>query len=100
MGARLRITPASQSNAFWGEVFSRQGTLLSVMMPRTEHPAASLDDRIADARSQLQRIPEWHPEFECRLLRLIRLVDERDARLAAPRVPATVSGWRCGSRHA
>ncbi len=68
------------------------------MMPGTEHPAASLDDRISEARSQLQRTPEWHPEFERRLLKLIRLVDERDARLAAPRARAAAGGWRCGDR--
>ena len=54
------------------------------MMQRTEHPAANLDDRISAARSQLQRTPEWHPEFERRLHKLIRLVDERDALLVTP----------------
>jgi hypothetical protein len=70
------------------------------MMQGTELPAAGLDDRIFEARRQLQRTPEWHPEFERRLLKLIRLVDERDARSAAPRTPAAFGGWRCGSRHA
>jgi hypothetical protein len=70
------------------------------MMQRTEHPAANLDDRISAARSQLQRTPEWHPEFERRLLKVIHLVDERDARLVAPRAPATAGGWRCGGRPA
>jgi len=68
------------------------------MMQRAERRAASLDDRISEARCQLQRTPEWHPEFERRLARLIRLVDERDERLAAPRIPAAVTGWRYGSR--
>ena len=68
---------------------------MSVMMQGTGHPAASLGDRISEACSQLQRTPEWHPEFERRLLKLIRLVDDRDARLAAPRVPAAAGGWRC-----
>jgi hypothetical protein len=68
------------------------------MMPETEHPVASLDDRISDARSQLQRTPELHPEFEHRLLKLIRLVDEREARFATPRARAAASGWRYGSR--
>jgi len=54
------------------------------MMQRTEHPAANLDDRISAARSQLQRTPEWHPEFERRLLKVIHLVDERDALLVTP----------------
>jgi len=52
-------------------------------MQGTKPPAASLNDRISEARSQLQRTPEWHPEFERRLLKLMRLVDERDAQLAA-----------------
>ncbi|MGD0048730.1 MAG: hypothetical protein ABSE42_17145 [Bryobacteraceae bacterium] len=68
------------------------------MMKGPEHPDASLDDRIFQARSQLQRTPEWHPEFERRMLRLIRLVDERDARLAAPRAPVPVGVWRCSRR--
>jgi len=83
---------------FWREFLPRRGTALSVMMQRTEHPAANLDDRISEARSQLQRTPEWHPEFERRLLKVIHLVDERDARLVAPRAPATAGGWRCGGR--
>jgi hypothetical protein len=49
----------------------------------TEPPAANLEDRISEARNRLQRTPECHPEFERRLLKLIHLVDERDARLAA-----------------
>jgi len=64
------------------------------MMQKTDRPAASLDDRISEARCQLQRTPEWHPEFERRLAKLIRLVDARDERLAAARIPAAV-GWRC-----
>jgi hypothetical protein len=67
------------------------------MMQGTAHPADSLDDRISAARSQVQRTPEWHPEFERRLLKLIRLMDERDARLVAPprgsqRVGAATAG--------
>lgn len=85
---------------FWREVLSLRGTLLSVMMQRTKRSAASLDDRISEARGQLQRTPECHPEFERRLAKLIHLVDERDERIAALRPPATVSGWRCGSRQA
>jgi hypothetical protein len=70
------------------------------MKPKTERPAGSLDDRISEARGQLQRTPEWHPEFERRLARLIRLVDEREERLAAPRAPASFGVWRCVSRQA
>ncbi len=70
------------------------------MISRAERPAASLDDRIAEARNQLQRTLEGHPEFERRLVKLIRLVDERDQRMAAPRIPAAFSGWRCAGRRA
>jgi hypothetical protein len=54
---------------------------------------ASLDDRILDARRQLQRTPEWHPEFEIRLLYLIRLVDERDERASALCPTAAMQGY-------
>lgn len=67
------------------------------MMQGTECPF-SLDDRISEARGRLQRTPECHPEFERRLLDLIRLVDERDAWPVVPRARAAVGGWRCGSR--
>ncbi|MGB7760398.1 MAG: hypothetical protein WBL61_11245 [Bryobacteraceae bacterium] len=70
------------------------------MMQAPEQAAASLDDRICAARSQLQRTLESHPEFERRLLQLIRLVDERDTRMAAPRAPAPVGNWRGGLRNA
>jgi len=77
------------------------------MMQGTEHPAASLDDRISEARSQVQRTPESHPEFERRLHKLIRLVDQRDARLVTPprgsqrlalRLPASLSRRGSGAR--
>jgi len=58
------------------------------------HAPASLDDRISAARSQLQGTPESHPEFERRLLKLIRLVDERDEPAAAQN-RAAVRLWRC-----
>ncbi len=71
---------------------------MSAMMQRTDRPAESLDDRIAEARSQLQRTPEWHPEFEHRLAKLIRLVDERNDRMTAPRALAAFRVWRCTNR--
>jgi hypothetical protein len=63
------------------------------MMHRTLTQAASLDDRISEARGQLQRTPEWHPEFERRLLDLIRMVDERDACLATELTSASGCGY-------
>ena len=57
--------------------------LYSQSMTQKSACPASLDDQIFDARRQLQRTPEWHPEFELRLLDLIRLVDERDERASA-----------------
>jgi len=68
------------------------------MMRAREHRAASLDDRIADARNRLQRTPESHPEFERRLLDLIHLVDERDALLAARYRIAPAHPWHCRRR--
>jgi len=62
------------------------------MTQSTHHPTATLDDRIADARSRLQQTPEWHPQFERRLLQLIRLVEERDERQALPPRFALVGG--------
>jgi hypothetical protein len=61
----------------------------------TQHSAcpASLDDRIRDARRQLQRTPEWHPEFELRLLHLISLVDERDEGASALRPTVAMQGY-------
>ena len=92
-------TSGRPNPAFFGERFFRGGALYcQKMMQKTDRPAASLDDRIAEARGQLQRTPEWHPEFERRLLKVIHLVDERDARLVAPRAPAAAGGWRCGGR--
>jgi hypothetical protein len=70
------------------------------MMHRTEHSANTLEDRILEARSRVQRTPEWHPQFEQRLFNLIHLVDERDARQVAPRAFATGGGRRCVSRRA
>jgi hypothetical protein len=61
------------------------------MTHRSLTQTASLDDRISEARDRLQRTPEWHPEFERRLLDLIRLVDERDACPATGRTFA--AGW-------
>ena len=62
-------------------------------MHRSLSQTASLDDLISEARSQLQRTPEWHPEFERRLLDLIRMVDERDACLVTERTSATGCGY-------
>jgi hypothetical protein len=70
------------------------------MMHETEHPPASLDERISAARSQVQRTPEWHPEFERRLVKLIQLIDERDARRVTPRGTAAAAGQHYGSRQA
>jgi hypothetical protein len=64
------------------------------MMHRSLSQAASLDDRISAARDQLQRTPEWHPEFERRLLDLIRMVDERDACLVTERTSAPCRAYR------
>ena len=64
------------------------------MMHRSLSRTASLDDRISDARDQLQRTPEWHPEFERRLLDLIRMVDERDACLVTERTSAAGGAYR------
>jgi hypothetical protein len=63
-------------------------------MHKSAPAAAGLDDRISEARSQLQRTPEWHPDFERRLLYLIRLVDERDERPVSPCAHATGPGCR------
>ncbi|MGO9230133.1 MAG: hypothetical protein ACLQKA_13130 [Bryobacteraceae bacterium] len=63
-------------------------------MHRSAPSATSLDERISEARSQLQRTPEWHPEFERRLFHLISLVDERDERAPAPRIRMAGQGCR------
>jgi len=70
------------------------------MMRRAEPPAATLEDRISEARSRLQRTPESHPDFERRLLELIRLVDEREARHVAWPATAVRRAWPCRVRHA
>lgn len=65
-------------------------------MHKSASPAVSLNDRIAEARGQLQGTPEWHPDFERRLLHLIRLVDERDEHQPPPHTHSK----GCGYRHA
>jgi len=70
------------------------------MMRGTEPRAGSLEDRISEARTRLQRTPESHPDFERRLLDLIALVDEREARQVALLSPAARRAWRCRARHA
>lgn len=63
-------------------------------MHKSASPAASLNERIAQARSQLQQIPECDPEFERQLLHLIRLVDERDAHQPPPHAHSKGCGYR------
>jgi len=79
------------------EVRFGRDTLWAGIMYRIHRLRVSIDDRIHDARSLLQRTPEWHPDFERRLLKLIRLVDQRDERQGGP--PAAGGRPVIASRH-